>query len=116
MEQVHQVKIEKGRTRWVKSFWEPSLLHLSCIKSYLPHVHLFMITPATVHVFECVFYIFLLIYAGSQKLVLLLFLLPSSPLFFLFLRNRGLIGLVVLRMRQLEVMFVSLHLRLPELL
>lgn len=42
-------------------------------------------TLAIVHVFECVFYVILCIYAGPQKLVLLIFFLRSSgfsPLFF----------------------------------
>jgi len=82
------------------------------------NAHLFLITPATVHVFECVFlYIVIYIYAWSRKLVLLLFLLQSSgssPLF-TFLQNRGLIRRVVLSMRQVEVLLISLHLRLPML-
>ena len=51
--------------------------------------HLCLITPATVHVFGCVFYIFLYSYAGSEKLYagseklvrLLFFLRPSWTIF-----------------------------------
>ena len=93
-EQVHQINIEKGRTRCLKVLGERSLLHLCCVKS----PPLIEITPATVHVFECVFYIFIYIYTGSKNLVRLLFFLrpsASSPLFVCLLLC-GLVTFVVL--------------------
>src|SRR6056297_2850842 len=70
-------------------------------------------TPATVHVFGCVFCILLYIYAGSQKLVLRS--AGSSPLS-LVLPNGSLVRFEVLRLRQSEVILVPLHLRPQTLL
>src|SRR6056297_3558660 len=70
-------------------------------------------TPATVHVFGCVFCILLYIYAGSQKLVLRS--AGSSPLC-LVLPNGSLVRFEVLRLRQSEVILVPLHLRPQTLL
>src|SRR6056297_1320220 len=70
-------------------------------------------TPATVHVFGCVFCILLYIYAGSQKLVLRS--AGSSPLY-LVLPNGSLVRFEVLRLRQSEVILVPLHLRPQTLL
>ena len=57
MEQVHQIKMEKGRTRWLKVLGA-LVIAFAMYESHPPHPHLFLITPATVHVFECVFHRF----------------------------------------------------------
>ena len=93
-------------------FWKPSL-YFCCVMSPL-----FLITPATVHVFRCVFYIFLYSYEGSKKLARLLFFLRpsgSTPLFVCLLLC-GLVRFVVLGVPQLQVIFVPLHLRPQTLL
>lgn len=83
----------------------------------LPPSLLYNPSHSTCLCFERVFYIFLLSYIGYQQLALLLILLGysvSSPCFISCLRNCRLIGLIVFRVRKLEVVLVPLYLGLPE--